>query len=344
MPSNGGLTPGFERYGGGTPALKIIVDSLNSQRGTLYNDLQTSTVYLENMALGRAIAECWSNNARMANQWDVARMTEFIPRWEAILGLVPKDKDTYTARRARIANVFSRFTQANIYQSVRDLLVALLGSVFVQVTHTSVDQSVVFVPVGGVALNSSDADISQQDATGELTFYSTVCHLLIEVVQPVGYTDNDFYTAAALINAELDSMLPAWVTWDWARGTSHALLHSISIASSTNATPIVVTTVDPSIANVLRAGPQHGFVVGQTVTIADHLVNTNANGSWVVSAVGGTTAGDTGTTLTLTGSVGNGVGAATGTVSAPGFYLDGDPGVSGNISSTLVNLDNEAVL
>lgn len=71
---------------------------------------------------------------------------------------------------------------------------------------------------------------------------------------------------------------------------------SVAIVSSTNATPIVVTTA---------AGT---FAVGDSVTVAGHATNTNANGNWRVSATNGTT------TVTLEGSVGNGVGGATGTV------------------------------
>lgn len=85
-----------------------------------------------------------------------------------------------------------------------------------------------------------------------------------------------------------------------------------AIASSTNATPIAVTT---SVA--------HGYSTGDRVSITGHLVNTAANGVWTIT-VTSTTA------FTLTGSVGNGVGAATGTVgrhltvlspSAAGTYL-----------------------
>lgn len=68
-----------------------------------------------------------------------------------------------------------------------------------------------------------------------------------------------------------------------------------AIASSTNATPIVVTTA----AN-------HGYSTGDKVTISGHLVNTAANGTWVITVV----AADE---FSLDGSVGNGVGANTGT-------------------------------
>lgn len=71
-----------------------------------------------------------------------------------------------------------------------------------------------------------------------------------------------------------------------------------SISSSTNASPIVLTTA------------AHGITSGtfEVVTVASHTTNTNANGVWLAYA-GGTTS------LTLCGSTGVGVGGATGTVS-----------------------------
>lgn len=76
---------------------------------------------------------------------------------------------------------------------------------------------------------------------------------------------------------------------------------NVNISSSTNATPIVVTT-----------SSAHGRVTGDTVFIASHTTNTNANGVWTVGAY-------TSTTITLlnadgSNSVGNGVGGASGTV------------------------------
>ncbi len=72
---------------------------------------------------------------------------------------------------------------------------------------------------------------------------------------------------------------------------------TVAIVSSTNATPIVVT------ANA------HGYSNGDVVNIAGHLVNTAANGTWVAASVAANT-------ITLTSSIGNGAGGATGTVSS----------------------------
>lgn len=71
---------------------------------------------------------------------------------------------------------------------------------------------------------------------------------------------------------------------------------TVNISSSTNASPIVITTAT-----------SHGFGVGDEVIVASHTTNTNANGTWNISAA-------TANTITLQGTTGNGVGGATGTV------------------------------
>lgn len=74
----------------------------------------------------------------------------------------------------------------------------------------------------------------------------------------------------------------------------------LAIVSSTNATPIVMHT------------GVHGLVTGDWVFVDDHLVNTAANGAWEIAKINATT-------FQLVGSVGNGVGGATGTVTGQGF-------------------------
>lgn len=68
-----------------------------------------------------------------------------------------------------------------------------------------------------------------------------------------------------------------------------------AIASSTNASPIEITTA-----------AAHGYSTGDRVTIFGHAVNTNANGSWEITVTGAST-------FELNNSTGNGIGLATGT-------------------------------
>lgn len=70
----------------------------------------------------------------------------------------------------------------------------------------------------------------------------------------------------------------------------------VLITSSTNANPIVVTT-----------SAAHGLAAADCIVIANHTINTNANGGWVVVSA------PTTTTFSI-GMNGNGVGLNTGTV------------------------------
>ena len=70
----------------------------------------------------------------------------------------------------------------------------------------------------------------------------------------------------------------------------------VAIASSTNATPIAVTT-----------STAHGLVTGASVNIEGHLVNLSANGKWIITVTGTSV-------FTLDGSTPTGVGTTSGNV------------------------------
>ncbi len=70
-----------------------------------------------------------------------------------------------------------------------------------------------------------------------------------------------------------------------------------SIASSTDTTPIAITTTAP-----------HGFATADIVQIVGHFVNTNANGEWGITVTGASTF-----ELQSSTATGSGAGVATGT-------------------------------
>jgi len=109
---------------------------------------------------------------------------------------------------------------------------------------------------------------------------------------------------------------------DWDTQTFSAALLDLStaatsdagikqIASSTNATPIVVTT-----------SSTHGFTTGDLVFIDGHATNTAANGFWLIASAAGTTFSLT--TPAGVNSTGNGVGGAT------GYCVNYGPSASGD--------------
>jgi hypothetical protein len=100
---------------------------------------------------------------------------------------------------------------------------------------------------------------------------------------------------ANLILTSPDSQLPrftALVSSDPASALTW--FNPILITSSTAASPSVITT------------PTHGYTSGDVVEILNHLVNTSANGTWIVTVLS--------TTTFSIPQPGNGVGGATGTV------------------------------
>lgn len=105
-----------------------------------------------------------------------------------------------------------------------------------------------------------------------------------------------------------------------------------AIASSTNATPIVVTATS------------HGFTNGDLVYIDGHTTNTAANGFWKIANQAANTFELT-NPVTATNAVGNGVGGATGYAINYGPSASGDnwDDFNGALVGSLVNLGTKTV-
>jgi len=89
----------------------------------------------------------------------------------------------------------------------------------------------------------------------------------------------------------------------YAQRSIPALASTVAVSGATNASPIVITT-----------SSAHGLGVGDKVVVASVGGNTAANGTWVISAVGGGSGEMGATTLTLQGTTGNGSYTSGGTV------------------------------
>ncbi len=102
---------------------------------------------------------------------------------------------------------------------------------------------------------------------------------------------------------------------------------NVAIASSTNASPIAITTAEP-----------HQLSTGNSVNITAHLINTAANGTWTITVTSGFS-------FTLNGSTGNGVGGATGYVTTyPASFpvpSDGDPDAAASVIAAFQALANQ---
>lgn len=122
MPFTGGFVQGLWRTGGARPTVQIILDSLNEQMGSAYDTSGTSPRYMMNLAIAKAIADVWNTGERMKNQIDPDRMSEFLPRWERIMGMTPIPGEPLRTRNKRVKARYTRFGRQPTRQAITDLL------------------------------------------------------------------------------------------------------------------------------------------------------------------------------------------------------------------------------
>lgn len=201
----GGYHPYPRRFGGGKPRLQVIHESLNAQRGTALDTSNTdSVVWIEDMALARAINGAWATNERLSHQWDPLRVTDMLPRWEGIMRLVVSPGDTDAARRVALNKQWARFGQLINIGQMSGQLQALLGDVFVAIEFISLANAVIHVPDGTYPFGTSNDDAP---------WYSTVMHMLIRTQVPDGYTEQEYLNIVGPVFPLLDGIMPAFVTW-----------------------------------------------------------------------------------------------------------------------------------
>jgi len=221
----GGYAPFPRRFGGRATRVKTITASLQTQLGKKYDTTDTTgLVFIRLNAMAREIAAAWGQNQRLANQWDAKRMTDFLPRWEKILGLYASPGDSPTARRARVG-VQLALVGESTSQVIHDTCVAYLGPVFVSVVTTPSTSANVWTPTGWPM---GQHPITITLPGGRTVFYpgdwySTVAHIDILTVQPATMGDAEYYSTRASVKSALDSILPSWVTFDIVRDGPHGI-------------------------------------------------------------------------------------------------------------------------
>lgn len=211
----GGYAPYPRRFGGGRPLLQVVHDALNAARGTALTCEEGSIAWVENMAFARALTfDGYGTNERLGNQRDPMRMTDMLPRWEAIFGVVPPPSASLYDRRLVVYKRFRRFLEASgTHAQLYAKMTRELGSVFVAIEYIAPASATIFVPDASWPFGAVQADHP---------WYSTVCHILIHTTKPDGYTEGDFYAAVGKILPEVDGFLPAWVSLSWYRSSAIA--------------------------------------------------------------------------------------------------------------------------
>lgn len=204
---SGGFDPSPAKFGGQAGHREeVIVDSLLEADGTAFSKERASIVWAEREADARCLAYMWGLSRRMTLQRDPRRMTDFLPRWERIFGIVPPP--TMSAKRRR-AIIELRFSTENVTANASEVQAALelaLDGTFVMVQHTSSANATGAVPggaavPGGVTLPDGD-------------WSSTIARIFVKVAQPAFMGGEEFFALIRETTTALDDLLPAWVTFD----------------------------------------------------------------------------------------------------------------------------------
>lgn len=194
----------------GAQAQKIIEQfqqSLADAQGTALATENGTVAWVENHAMARVLAEMANAAQRLANQWDPLKTTDFLSRWEKILGIVPAPEASQAERRMILALKFSLIGEPPTLQVVYDFLTDLLGDFFVGLIATPSSQADGSVP-GGVIIPGG---VTLQDGD----WRSSVAYIAIQTNKPAGIDDIIFYSAVAQIYQYLNYLLPGWATFDW---------------------------------------------------------------------------------------------------------------------------------
>ncbi len=142
----GGLNVLPETYGGARPTIEILLRSLNGQMGTALDTSPGSPIFYRNLALAMCIADVWDSSERMSKQFDPTTMTEFLPRWERIFGIVPGENDTLPERRARIQAKYARLGRMPTAQAIGDQISRALGPITFTVIADDADSAEIAWP------------------------------------------------------------------------------------------------------------------------------------------------------------------------------------------------------
>lgn len=213
---SGGFQPGPFRTGSERSSnLENILKELNSGLGTAFasNDtnITNTLTYVENMAIARALNDLWECNRRLANQSDPKRMGVFIPRWEKILGLIPKITDSIEDRKLAIAASFNIWSKPPTEENVVDFLKILISSIFIGVEYIDPNLNNGSVPGGAVV----PGGVALPDGPWQ----STANRLVIRIWQKRDHLDNKLMTDNEFINTIkkfvlfLDNYLPTYVSF-----------------------------------------------------------------------------------------------------------------------------------
>lgn len=218
---------------------KAILDDVNSAFGSAYKPEPGSIIYLENLSLAREIARWFDGVERFKNQALPSKMTIAIPRWESILGILPRSGASDAERRRAIGAKLRMFNVAPTDQATRDYLNQLIPELFIELRRTDPESALGSLP-GGVEITGG---VSLPDGSWQ----SDVSTIMIRVFQPLNMSDQEYYSKVDSYVAALGDFLPAHVMFQHGRFTYEPPGTITVVAGSSSLTGIGTSfTNDPS--------------------------------------------------------------------------------------------------
>ena len=207
----GGFHPFPRRFGSSRgKTIEVTTAALTQGRGTALDSGTGSIAWLDCYVRARALAAQWEAQRRLANQFDPRRCSDFLPRWETIFAIVPPPGSSTSQRRKALAARWKTIGQAPTQQTVTDALKAALPNTFsslaVLTAATAISHVYTSIAVPGGVTIAADGQ-----------WGSSVHTLTVIVTEKAAQSDADFYNEVGTIYPLLNRILPAWVTFDWAR-------------------------------------------------------------------------------------------------------------------------------
>lgn len=184
--------------GGGESVKRVEHQALLDALSPAFDPSPGTAHYAELSGFALAISMIWAANKRLQNQAIPQRMIDALPDWEQILRLNPTAEDTEVTRRARVAAKL-RGLGNNATIDIVDAIKQIAGLNFSAVIWVDSANQVNYWP--GV-----------NPGPPGLEWSSNRCRLAVKVTL-AGLTNADYSNKLAALHSLLDSLCPAWMTW-----------------------------------------------------------------------------------------------------------------------------------
>lgn len=183
--------------------------------GTAFTTASSGLMHAQKLALARNEAGVQRAAEKIPNNARPNTADDMLGEWVQILRVRLRGNESRQEVRQRCAARFES-TRGNSRSTVDAVLQRLLGDYFVKVwRNEGASLSVPPTPTHWPTINPGPASYS----LGGGAWLSSRAHLVVEVLKPHDLRDQDFaHLTQVELYDELDRLLPAWATFNWATG------------------------------------------------------------------------------------------------------------------------------